>query len=412
MDSEPLPAGWEQVGSAEEGVYYWNVVSNETVWTRPTSANQERGRTPGGPSAGKGSENHEIPLASLYSPPSSFEEGNGARESLPQVNGMSGGDFAQQNPMKREPANPTLEDLEAATNPQKVSSISGSKRRMSLWKTENMPVPVRKRVVATAKQGFYSANPFKTDQFERNEEIHSENESIDCSFTVLYIACLVLFILYAATEYSYRDPIESWGLEPMGNQPPVQLSIATKCTSWAAWACYNDWFGNRTSVVKVSSNYSKSHLSDSSDACRTSQEFRIDSHFAHDRFNQTVCYSTKYEDGLDIAIPFDETSMYGDDVALRVTITSEGSDMVIVLDMEPHQRKTAYIGQNIHLTKPSGFMSELKNIAGIDVPWQTTLQEPYNADLFYDGKNAGTTALLRIRLSQFANVARISTPGG
>lgn len=320
-----------------------------------------------------------------------------------------------ENPLKRKREsannNPTVEDLEAATSPQNLSLQSRPKSRMSLWKTENMPVPVRERVVATAKQGFYAANPFKTDQFERNEEIHSENESMDFIFTAIYVGFLVLFIIYAAAEYSYRDPIETWGLEPMGNQPPVQLSISTRCTSWAAWACYDDWFGNATSVVKVSSNYSKSHLSDSSEECRISQEFKISSHFAHDQFNQTLCYSSKYEDGLDIAIPFDAASMYGDDIALRVTITSESSDMLIVLDMEPHQRKTAFIGQNIHLTKPSGFMSELRNLAGIDVPWQTTLQEPFNADLFYDGKNAGTTALLRIRLSQFANVARISTPG-
>lgn len=37
--------------------------------------------------------------------------------------------------------------------------------------------------------------------------------------------------------------------------------------------------------------------------------------------------------------------------------------------------------------------------------------EPYQADLFYDGKNANATALLRIRATQFCNVATVGKQG-
>ena len=40
-----------------------------------------------------------------------------------------------------------------------------------------------------------------------------------------------------------------------------------------------------------------------------------------------------------------------------------------------------------------------------------TRYELFNQDLFYEGKNADTSASLRIKMSQFAQVFRTSRPG-
>lgn len=41
-----------------------------------------------------------------------------------------------------------------------------------------------------------------------------------------------------------------------------------------------------------------------------------------------MCYSAKYDDGLDLIIPFDSESSYGDgDLHLKVLITSELGDV-------------------------------------------------------------------------------------
>ena len=52
-----------------------------------------------------------------------------------------------------------------------------------------------------------------------------------------------------------------------------------------------------------------------------------------------------------------------------------------------------------------------RSLIGVTVPTKRSLQAPFNSDMFYDGKNSEETALLRIRLAQFANVGNVQVPG-
>lgn len=159
-----------------------------------------------------------------------------------------------------------------------------------------------------------------------------------------------------------------------------------------------------SSFVSVTSSYNTS-------ACASSnaKELNATSMFAAMDYERTVCYSSTYSDGLDITIPFDSDSTYGSSgIIYSVEVTSDDSDMYIAIDMEPHQRKTIFLGQNIYRkSAPSGLVDTLlgeREVTILDT-------EPFQADLFYDGKNSDTEALLRIRLSQFANVGTEEKPG-
>ena len=117
-----------------------------------------------------------------------------------------------------------------------------------------------------------------------------------------------------------------------------------------------------------------------------------------------------------MTIPFDDETVYGDEGSpvLSVTITSPRSTMYVELDVEPGQRKTVFVGQTLkekQSRSARGSFLRQAALADDDAKIIDASAEPFQSDLFYDGKNANRTALLRIRASQFAQVSTITRPG-
>jgi hypothetical protein len=121
--------------------------------------------------------------------------------------------------------------------------------------------------------------------------------------------------------------------------------------------------------------------------------------------NVELCYSGNTKDGITITVPGFTTQgvcPYGDTACspfLRVSIQGVGQEgankMDMVLDLEPHQRKTVFVG----------VVARENEVGG------TTSYQTYNADLFYEGKNQNTTAEMNIKMKQFGEKFTTSRPG-
>lgn len=136
------------------------------------------------------------------------------------------------------------------------------------------------------------------------------------------------------------------------------------------------------------------------------------------RVETDLCYSPRATDGIDVWVPFNEANAgaYGDGEGptLTVTVTSPRSDMAAVLEVEPHQRKSVFVGQLVKATPPRGRTAAFLRQSGLKDDGPTIrahTAEPYQADLFYDGKNAAVSATLRVRAAQFAHVVTVERPG-
>ena len=263
-----------------------------------------------------------------------------------------------------------------------------------------------------ARERFFHSNPFRADQYERDVVIHNENERIDMTFTLCYSVALLLFTLFSVQSYVQREKVAVFGLELMSDQKPVTLNLATECSHM--WACFNGSAASRD-FIRVSSNYSAAAIVTgdlTGTDCATPSQTTISSRYATSSFSQVICFSSKYDDGFELLVPFDSTSKYGSSSTLSLTLSADDSDLYLSLDIEAGQRKTIYIGQSIRHKAQSNWITEVIEVMlGIDQPTKIVQREPFVSDLFYDGKNSNRDALIRIRLAQFANVAHVSRPG-
>ncbi|CAE7667725.1 unnamed protein product, partial [Symbiodinium sp. KB8] len=279
--------------------------------------------------------------------------------------------------------------------------------------------------------------------------------------TLLFFVGILAYAIFAFVQFSVRPTTESFFLAPAkGMTIPLQVSI------WCshAWACYDNatntasgWrWDAATTVQSISGGVPGAACGQASlDATATTGRSRAAlNSSAVDAFattpaaerpafaqgtllgDATLCYSTDSADGILIRVPgFTTTSgvIYGDSAAPRLRVLIQGvpsatgaaatdgtledmTPMEVQLDIEPHQRKSVFIGSIVRQTQEESPFASLPfvdpvtdNKAGVamDAPGVTSsTMQPYMADLFYEGKNDSPAAHLRIRMRQYVDVFR------
>ena len=271
------------------------------------------------------------------------------------------------------------------------------------------PVPEELPTRTTLETMTSKMNPFRVED-HRDDEVASTPKT-DLVFGGLWFGCLVIFAAVVISDFLGRESVTATRLARSsdGDVPAIPVDVALACST--PWGCYDGWGQERpTDFVTVTHAYA------ATDKCAGDDARTVTDRSAEAAFEFELCYSPSYGDGVDVTIPFDEETVYGDEGSpvLSVTITSPRSTMYVELDVEPGQRKTVFVGQTLKEKQSrSARASFLRQAALADDDAQIidASAEPFQSDLFYDGKNANRTALLRIRASQFAQVSTITRPG-
>lgn len=273
------------------------------------------------------------------------------------------------------------------------------------------PVPEELPTRTTLETMKSKLNPFKVED-HRDDEVASTPKT-DLVFGGLWFGCLVIFAAVVISDFLGRESVTATRLARSsdGDVPAIPVDVAFACST--PWGCYDGWGQERpTQFVTVTHAYA------ATDKCAADDFRTVADRGAEAAFEFELCYSPSYGDGVDVTIPFDEETVYGDEgvfaPVLSVTITSPRSTMYVELDVEPGQRKTVFVGQTLKEKQSRSARASFLRQAALaddDPKIIDASAEPFQSDLFYDGKNANRTALLRIRASQFAQVATITRPG-
>lgn len=237
------------------------------------------------------------------------------------------------------------------------------------------------------------------------------NPEIDVLCTMTYIMILLAYTAVSIVSYIYRERIEDWQLMPAGRRevPRVRLHLEAECTT--NWGCTSFWNSSRAEWPQIDERYVSQRAAEK---CQRNQTVIVRSTKSIVQVDVELCYSALYDDGVNIVIPFD--SDYGDDIAYHFEITSPDSSLFLDLPVEPGQRKTAFFSQNLksrrkRTSSSRAVIADAFGIGEVRTGIDSDSAEPYAADLFYDGKNVNATALLRLRASQFVNVASVGRDG-
>jgi hypothetical protein len=273
--------------------------------------------------------------------------------------------------------------------------------------------------------------------------------------TVGFFLGVISFGIFAFVQFLQRPTTESFFLAPSSGTPiPIEVSIS--CSH--AWACYKNatkplgapWqFDAAPSIVMLSGATQGGCTPSPVNVSATNglAQIELNNSLATSSSpagsvvlgSAQVCYSPSSADGLLISVPGFTAAggvVYGDANAPRLHVRIRGvaqsfgnaakdstlassADMDIQLDIEPHQRKSVFIGAVLRKrTKESVLASlPLTDSATTDSATATgdnimgAVLQPYMADLFYEGKNDGTQAHLRVRVRQYVDVFNVSRPG-
>ena len=273
------------------------------------------------------------------------------------------------------------------------------------------PVPEELPTRTTLETMTSKMNPFRVED-HRDDEVASTPKT-DLVFGGLWFGCLAIFAAVVISDFLGRESVTATRLARSsdGDVPAIPVDVALACST--PWGCYDGWGRERpTQFVTVTHAYA------ATDKCAGDDARTVTDRSAEAAFEFELCYSPSYGDGVDVTIPFDEETVYGDEgvfaPVLSVTITSPRSTMYVELDVEPGQRKTVFVGQTLKEKQSRSARASFLRQAALaddDAKIIDASAEPFQSDLFYDGKNANRTALLRIRASQFAQVSTITRPG-
>ncbi|KAL1526701.1 hypothetical protein AB1Y20_015401 [Prymnesium parvum] len=231
-----------------------------------------------------------------------------------------------------------------------------------------------------------------------------------------YFPLVLLYAVWAFVQYADRPQAETFSQTPTSDVPPQFIRISTECSG--GWLCHQNssvgpegWRWDGVPTIRT--------VYDKESACNSSiQALPGEDEFL--RFNATVpvCYSGDPSHGVLLDIPAFTLSSgcaYGAPgcrPSLRVIISdtadNSSSAMREVIDIEPFQRKSVYLGivaRSVEQTTEEFIMF------GGDTTVLNSTFKLYTADLFYEGKNEDTTARFQIKMKQFAEQYIISRPG-
>ncbi len=256
-------------------------------------------------------------------------------------------------------------------------------------------------LLGTEHSGFrsfmYHIDPFKEEQFVRAPKKYMD---INFVFAMLYFGGVIGYSIWALIYYSKLPPIETNTTVLASSLPPVSLQISTSCSS--TWNC-GDWRNTAgTWVLNDSITITQvwDHVADDSPCkARNGQMDTIATNGAAEaEVSYELCSSSSNLDGIYLKVPF-SSAPYGEgDIYLNVLVSSAGNDP-----------QPGYTGmQNTqHMA-----MGELKSVYVSQTVYDDTLlnkvsQEPYVADLFYDGHTTASYANLGFKSQQFARHVQI-----
>lgn len=244
------------------------------------------------------------------------------------------------------------------------------------------------------KKHFYKHDIFST----RRAVVNSEGfNNISVLLNIVFRMSVVAYFIYATLIYlGPNNASVKYSLQPSYDMNPIAIKITTSCNS--NWGCYNwtnlpvaswtnsslykDWDGIlvTSTYTNVNKKYCKS--SNSSTWIRTSKSISA--------MEYEVCYSSNFNDGILLSIPFSDGYMSGQQLTVDVAgvDAAYSNKMQFQMQMDPTQNKIVYL-------------SQVKAV----VPDKPDTYEPYVADQFYNGHGAATRATLLLKLQQFSYVS-------
>jgi len=234
--------------------------------------------------------------------------------------------------------------------------------------------------------------------------------------TMCYLTVLLAYATLSVLAFAYREKIEDWQLVPQSRSeiPRIRIELSMRCSQ--PWACTDFWndTASPTLFPEITQTYRGSDRA--ADKCRGfgNNSILVTTRSSELTTNLAVCWSPLYDDGADVVVPFDSRFRYGSGVSMDFLVTSPDSDLYLEFPLEPSQRKTVFFSQQLKSRRKASSRSTTANLLGVGDDRFSVVDDtakPYASDLFYDGKNDNTTALLRLRASQFAHVATVAKDG-
>jgi hypothetical protein len=204
---------------------------------------------------------------------------------------------------------------------------------------------------------WYDIDPFKQDQMVRSAKNFDKS---NIYFGIFYFICVLLYAIFIFYEYFQRPEIETYTMIPSLKTNPIDIDISLKCSAkWPCSACSTGSWGTGWTCVNGTVLYpsvSETYQLTRGDYCQDiSSSTSIWPTTQTSNFSLTACYSTSFEDGILIHVPF--TGAYGTSTSPRmvITLTKPGSDLYYQQSLEPSQRKSVFLGQTVyeHYKKPT-----------------------------------------------------------
>ena len=232
----------------------------------------------------------------------------------------------------------------------------------------------------------------------------SSHSKINIAFTLIFYSAVCVYTVFASIAYVHRPEQTTFSLRETSKLPLQNIRVDMKCST--AWGCLKNATKGSSGPWKwdgapwLRAQYSA--VEEGTDRVDVGKKW------TPKNFTKVpLAYSPKLDDGILIKVPFTPTTSsncneYGSSCMpvmkfdIKVSDRDEMGPMHIRMDLEPHQRKAVYIGVVVREHEDES---------------TPTRYELFNQDLFYEGKNADTSASLRIKMSQFAQVFRTSRPG-
>lgn len=227
---------------------------------------------------------------------------------------------------------------------------------------------------------FYFSDAFCVEQYVRDTRFFND---YNIFFNVVFRSCVLAFWIVFTIAYFNAKSSTSYTMSPMTSMSPINITISLECLSEYGCFISNTTTNDIVSPITLQGFYNK-----------------VDKNYCpYENFNKTVtapyasqsltfmaCFSTSYNDGVYLNIPFQSNANTNNYLMVSITAPTYGNDMNLEMQMVPAQQKIVYFSQ----------MSTSKQ--GSSDPAQYS---PYIADQFYNGHSSTTIATLTFKLEQF-----------